>query len=119
MLAQFGHVFLFCLFGCGFAVFNMIVWTLIRFSSNDPRQKQVYECGMDPIGTPYIPMDIRFYLFALLFVVFDVESLFLYPWAILFRDLGMGGFIEMMTFVGVLFLGFIYTWRRGALRWQA
>jgi NADH-quinone oxidoreductase subunit A len=119
MLTQFGHVVLFCIFGCSFAVINLIVWSLIRFSSKDPRQTIAYECGMEPVGTPYVPMDIRFYLFGLLFVVFDLESLFIYPWAILFRDLGIPGFLDMLVFMGVLFLGFIYTWKRGALRWQS
>jgi NADH-quinone oxidoreductase subunit A len=64
-------------------------------------------------------MDIRFYMYALLFVVFDVESLFLFPWAVVFRSLGIFAFIDMCVFIAVLFLGLIYTWKRGALRWAA
>ena len=118
MLAQYGHILLFVLFGAGFAVANLLILSpLLRFTSNDERQKIAYECGMEPIGTPYVPMDINFYIFALLFVIFDVESLFLYPWAIIFRSLGWPGFTSMLVFIGVLFLGLIYTWRRGALEW--
>lgn len=117
MLTQYGHILLFFIFGIAFAVVNLFVASLIRFYSNDQKQKIVYECGMEPIGTPYVAMDIRFYLFALLFVVFDVESLFLYPWAVIFREAGIVGFLEMLVFIGVLFLGLIYTWKRGALRW--
>jgi len=119
VLAQYGNILLFVLFGAGFAVFNLLVLSpLLRFKSNDERQKIAYECGMEPIGTPYVPMDIEFYVFALLFVIFDIEALYLYPWAIIFRDLGWDGFASMLVFIGVLFFGLIYTWRRGALRWE-
>src|SRR5579862_6561165 len=102
MIAQYGQVLLFVLFGAGFAVANLLVLSpLLRFKSHDERQKIAYECGMEPIGTPYVPMDIEFYIFALLFVVFDVETLFLYPWAVIFRSLGWAGFGSMLVFIGV------------------
>lgn len=120
MLSQYGYILLFAVFGLGFGVFNLLVLSpLLRFRSNDPRQNIPYECGMEPIGTPYVPLDIRFYLFALLFVVFDVEALFLFPWAIVFNSLGWLGFVEMLVFISVLFVGLIYTWKRGALQWGA
>jgi NADH-quinone oxidoreductase subunit A len=120
MLTQYAHILLFVLAGFGFGVLNLLVLSpLLRYRSNDARQKIAYECGMEPIGTPYIPTDIRFYLFALLFVVFDVESLFLYPWAVVFRELGWFGFAEMLVFIAILFLGLIYTWKRGGLKWPA
>ena len=119
MLAQYGHVLIFVILGGGFAAVNLLVLSpLLRFKSNDERQKIAYECGMEPIGTPYVPMDIEFYIFGLLFVIFDVEALYLYPWAIIFRSLGWNGFVSMLVFVGVLFFGLIYTWRRGALKWE-
>ncbi len=119
MLAQYGHVLIFVLFGAGFAVVNLLVLSpLLRFKSHDERQKIAYECGMEPLGTPYVPMDINFYIFALLFVVFDIESLYLYPWAVIFRELGWNGFVSMLLFIGVLFFGLIYAWRRGALQWK-
>ena len=119
MLAQYGHVLLFVLFGAGFALVNLLVLApLLRFKSGDDRQKIAYECGMEPIGTPYVPMDINFYIFALLFVIFDIESLYLYPWAIVFKELGWPGFAGMLVFMAVLLFGLIYTWRRGALSWE-
>ena len=103
MLAQYGHVLLFVVFGAGFAVANLLILSpLLRFKSGDERQKIAYECGMEPIGTAYVPMDIEFYIFALLFVIFDIESLYLYPWAIIFKDLGLQGFNSMLVFIGVL-----------------
>lgn len=119
MLAQYGHILLFVIFGFGFGVGNLVIASLVRFYSGDRRQKIPYECGMEPLGTPYVPMDIRFYLFGLLFVVFDVESLFLFPWAVVLKDVGWIGFVDMMVFIGVLFLGLIYTWKRGELQWES
>src|SRR5580700_2345707 len=117
MLTQYGYILMFAVFSLGFGVLNIFILSpLLRAKSNDDRQKIAYECGMEPIGTPYIPIDIRFYLFALLFVIFDVESLFLFPWAVVFRETGVIGFIDMLVFISVLFLGLIYTWKRGALR---
>jgi NADH-quinone oxidoreductase subunit A len=118
MLAQYGHILLFVIFGAGFGIFNLLVASLIRFYSGDKIQNTPYECGMEPLGTPYVQIDIRFYLFALLFVVFDVEALFLYPWAVVFRELGLVGFLDMLVFIAVLLLGLIYTWKRGALQWE-
>jgi len=72
---------------------------------------------MDPIGDARQRFDIKFYLVAIMFLVFDVELLFLYPWAVEFRTLGWFGFIEMLVFVGMLVIGYLFMWRRGALRW--
>jgi len=119
MLAQYSHVLLFVVFGAGFSVASLLILSpLLRFKSGDKRQKIAYECGMEPVGTPYVPMDINFYIFALLFVIFDIESLYLYPWAVIFREIGWPGFMSMIVFITVLFFGLIYTWRRGALRWE-
>jgi|SRR6185312_11597230 len=120
MLNQYAYILLFIIFGIGFGALNLLVLSpLLRFRSGDERQKIAYECGMEPIGTPYVPMDIRFYLFALLFVIFDVESLFLFPWAVVFRELGWFGFVDMLVFIAVLFFGLVYTWKLGALQWEA
>ena len=119
MMTQYGHILLFVLFGFGFGVFNLLVSSLIRFYSRDAVQKTPYECCMEPLGSPYVQIDIRFYLFALLFVVFDVEVLYLYPWAVTFRELGVVGFIDMLVFITILFMGLIYTWKRGALQWES
>ncbi len=77
-----------------------------------------YECGFDPVGTARLPFDVRFYLVAILFIVFDLETAFLVPWALVFRHLGVWGMITMAVFLGVLVVGFIYEWKKGGLEWE-
>jgi NADH-quinone oxidoreductase subunit A len=77
-----------------------------------------YECGMTTIGPTRRIMTIRYYIVAMLFLVFDIEIIFLYPWAVVSRKLGLFGFIEMIIFVFILFIGYIYIWKKGALEWE-
>ncbi len=77
-----------------------------------------YECGMDPIGDARGRFSVRFFLIGMLFIVFDIELIFLYPWATIFDKLKMFGFVEMLIFVLVLLLGLVYAWRKGALEWE-
>ncbi len=78
----------------------------------------VYECGVDPFTSATVRISVKFYLVALLFILFDLEAAFLFPWAVVFRDLGLFGFIEMAIFVGILLVGLLYAWKKGALEWQ-
>ena len=80
-------------------------------------KSDAYECGVDPIGDATERFSVRFYLVAMLFLIFDVETVFLLPWAILFDQLALVGFIEMVTFIAILIVGYAYAWRRGALAW--
>jgi NADH-quinone oxidoreductase subunit A len=80
---------------------------------NDP-----YECGMEPIGTTRDPVPVKFYLVAILFILFDIEIVFLYPWAVISRQLGLFGFVEMLVFIGILLVGYFYVLGRGALKWD-
>ena len=77
-----------------------------------------YECGELPIGKPWIRFRVAYYIFALMFVVFDVEAVFLYPWAVIARRLGLYGLVEMLVFLAILVLGLVYAWRKGVLKWQ-
>lgn len=77
-----------------------------------------YECGMTTVGPTRRMMTIRYYIVAMLFLVFDIEIIFLYPWAVISRRLGLFGFIEMLVFVFILFIGYIYIWKKGALEWE-
>ena len=83
-----------------------------------PRKLQPYESGMTPLGSAQRRMPIKFYLVAVLFILFDVEIIFLYPWAVTFRQLGLFGFIEMVIFVAILLVGYVYAWKKGALEWD-
>lgn len=76
-----------------------------------------YECGEQPIGQAWIQFNVGYYLFGLLFLVFDVEAAFLYPWAVAFRSMGITGFVETLIFLAVLILGLLYAWKKGALEW--
>ena len=81
-------------------------------------KSEAFECGNAPSGSAWGRFSVKFYLTAILFIVFDVEVVFLYPWAIEFRSLGMFGFVEMLVFVAILSLGLAYVWRKGALEWE-
>jgi NADH-quinone oxidoreductase subunit A len=83
-----------------------------------PVKEETFECGNPPSGSAWARWSIKFYLVAILFIVFDVEVVFMYPWAVMFRELGWFGFVEMMLFVGVLAVGFLFAWRKGALEWN-
>ncbi len=89
-------------------------------SPNVPHTEKytTYESGIDPIGTGWQHTNVRYYIFALLFVVFDVEAVFLFPWAIIFERLGTQAFVEMVIFIAILLLGFAYAWRKRALEWR-
>ncbi|MBU1745881.1 MAG: NADH-quinone oxidoreductase subunit A [Proteobacteria bacterium] len=77
-----------------------------------------YECGMQTIGPTRMKMNIRYYIIAMLFLIFDIEIMFLYPWALVTGGLGMFGFVEMLIFVAILFVGYLYVWKKGALEWE-
>lgn len=80
-------------------------------------KNKIYECGEIPVGSAWIQFNVGYYLFGLLFLVFDVEAAFLYPWAVAFRHVGVAGFIEAGIFILILILGLVYAWRKGALEW--
>ena len=82
------------------------------------RKQSPYESGMMPIGPGTRRMNVRYYLVAVLFILFDVEVIFFYPWAVNFRALGLFGFVEMLVFVGILLVGYVYVWKKGALEWD-
>lgn len=83
-----------------------------------PERRLTYESGMEPIGGAWIQFNIRYYMFALVFVIFDVETVFLYPWAVAFSQLGLLAFVEALIFIAILVIGLVYAWRKGALEWS-
>jgi len=92
--------------------------SLIGWRKPNRAKLQPYECGMEPTGDAREPFSVRFYLVAMVFILFDVEAIFLYPWAFVFRDLKLYGFVEMMLYIAILLVGYIYLWKKGALDWH-
>jgi NADH-quinone oxidoreductase subunit A len=91
---------------------------MVAHQSPDAEKLSAYECGFNAFDDARMKFDVRFYLVAILFIIFDLEVAFLFPWAVAFKDVGLFGFWSMMVFLGVLTVGFIYEWRKGALEWD-
>ncbi len=91
---------------------------LVAMRNPDPEKVSAYECGFNTFDDARMKFDVRFYLVCLLFIIFDLEIAFLFPWAAAFRDIGVFGFWSMMVFLAVLTIGFIYEWKKGALEWD-
>ena len=98
----------------GFIVLNF----LASPKNPDPEKLSAYECGFEPFNDSRMEFDIRFYLVAILFIIFDLEIAFLFPWAITLGNIGIFGFVSMMIFLSILTVGFIYEWKKGALDWE-
>ncbi|MBN8958615.1 MAG: NADH-quinone oxidoreductase subunit A [Rhizobiales bacterium] len=96
----------------------LVVPFLVAHKNPDPEKLSAYECGFNAFDDARMQFDVRFYLVAILFIIFDLEVAFLFPWAITFGNLGAFGFWSMMVFLAVLTIGFIYEWRKGALEWD-
>src|SRR5438552_13060534 len=106
---------------CGAAVvmvgLMLGVGRLLRPNGPEPQKYLNYECGVDPVGTGWSQSHVRYYIYALLFVMFDVEAVFVFPWAVRLEGLGVFGLVEMVIFILILALGLLYAWRKGVLRW--
>jgi NADH-quinone oxidoreductase subunit A len=102
----------------GFAAVALIIAWLLAPSKPDVSKTSTYECGVPPVGTARERYSVRFYLVAMLFIVFDLETVFLFPWAVIFKQQAMFFFLEMLVFLGILLVGYVYVWRMGALDWN-
>ncbi len=102
----------------GLAVVIIAIPYIVALKRPDAEKLSSYECGFDPFADSRRKFDIRFYLVSLLFIIFDLEIAFLFPWAISLGKIGMFGFWSMMVFLGILTIGFIYEWKKGALEWE-
>ena len=105
----------FLLVGAVLAILLVTLAAVPRAPATSEAKASTYECGELPIGEPWVRFRVAYYIFAIIFVVFDVETVFLYPWAVIMRKLGVYGFVEMAVFVGILALGLAYAWRKGVL----
>jgi NADH-quinone oxidoreductase subunit A len=96
---------------------TLVIARLVQPRKPSKTKGMAYECGVDPIGDSRGRYTVRFYLIAILFVVFDVETIFLFPWAVQYKTLGLFGLVEMLVFLGILIAGYVWVWKKGALEW--
>ena len=118
LLAEYFPILMFLGVATGLAVVMISAAYLIAHQKPDPEKLSAYECGFEAFDDARGQFDVRFYLVAILFIIFDLEVAFLFPWAISLGDIGMFGFWSMVVFLGVLTIGFIYEWKKGALEWE-
>ncbi len=118
MLTDFGRVFIFFLIAGVFVAVGLVAAWFVRPKRWYPGKLTSYECGEDPVGSPWIKFNIRFYVIALIFLIFEVETVFLFPWALVYQDLGTFAFVEMLVFLFILFVGYAYVWAKGDLDWD-
>ncbi|OIP36649.1 NADH-quinone oxidoreductase subunit A [Candidatus Desantisbacteria bacterium CG2_30_40_21] len=118
LLADYGWVILFMGLGMLFVFGGYVTSWFIRPSNPSPKKLFTYECGEVPVGSSWVQFNMRYYLFALIFVIFDVEVAFLFPWAVVFKELGLVAFVEMAIFIVILLIGLLYAWRKGVLKWN-
>ena len=111
-------IILFLILAIGISFAFIVINYLASPKNPDPEKLSAYECGFEPFSDSRMEFDIRFYLVAILFIIFDLEIAFLFPWAISLGQIGLFGFISMMIFLFILTIGFIYEWKKGALDWE-
>jgi NADH-quinone oxidoreductase subunit A len=118
MLTEFGKIFVFLLIAIIFVVVVVIVAWFIRPARPTKEKLMTYECGENPEGSPWVKFNLRFYVVALIFLIFDVEVVLLIPWALVYKQFGFGGFMVGAIFLILLGLGMAYEWRKGDLEWE-
>jgi NADH-quinone oxidoreductase subunit A len=117
MLLQFASVLIFMVVAIGFVLVSLLFSRLVHPVHRTYLKLTTYECGEPAEGSPWIRFNIRFYMVALAFIIFEVETVFLFPWAVVYGRLGLFAFVEMMIFVAILLVGLAYLWRKGDLAW--
>ena len=118
MLEQYFPVLLFIVFGLGLGGLLLALGNFVGPNRPDPEKLSPYECGFEAFEDARMKFDVRYYLVAILFILFDLEIAFLFPWAVVLPDIGFFGFAAMMVFLAILIVGFIYEWKKGALEWD-
>lgn len=118
MLEEYFSVLVFMAIGFAIGIAMPILSWLVSPKAPNPVKLAAYECGFEAEGSARMPFDVRFYLVAILFILFDLETAFLVPWAIVFRELGLWAVVTIAVFLGLLVVGFIYEWRKGGLEWE-
>ncbi|MBM4139482.1 MAG: NADH-quinone oxidoreductase subunit A [Nitrospira sp.] len=117
-LIKFYPILLYIFAMLAFALTTLVISHFAQPRYPEPEKLSVYECGAEPFSDARMPFPVRYYIFAMLFVIFDVEVIFLYPWAVVFTKIGVIGLIEMLIFIGLFVVAYVYAWRKGALEWD-
>jgi NADH-quinone oxidoreductase subunit A len=118
MLAEYYPILLFIMVALGIGVAPMVLGKLLGPNRPDPEKLSPYECGFEAFEDARMKFDVRYYLVAILFILFDLEIAFLFPWATVINEIGVAGFLSMMLFLTILVVGFVYEWMKGALEWE-
>jgi NADH-quinone oxidoreductase subunit A len=118
MLAEYFPILLFILVGLGVGVAPLVLGKLLGPNRPDPEKLSPYECGFEAFEDARMKFDVRYYLVAILFILFDLEIAFLFPWAAVVNEIGLPGYLAMMLFLAILTVGFVYEWMKGALEWE-
>lgn len=118
MLSDWAPILVFLILVTGFAVVSVIGSLILGMRKPTPEKLTPYECGMQPVGTARDRFSVKFYLVAMLFLLFDIEAVFLFPWAVVYRELRLFGFFEMLLFIAAILAGYLYVWKKGALEWE-
>ena len=117
-LDDYGSLLLMFILAAGLSGALIVVSTLVGKHKRTREKDQPYECGIPPTGDAREPVSVQFYMVALLFILFDIEAIFLYPWALVYHDLKLFGFVEMLVYIIILLAGYIFLWKKGALDWN-
>ena len=118
MLAEYFPILLFIVVGAVVGIAPPVLGAIFGPHRPDPEKLSPYECGFEAFEDARMKFDVRFYLVAILFILFDLEIAFLFPWAVVVNEIGFAGFLSMMLFLGILVVGFVYEWAKGALEWE-
>ncbi|MBN9542665.1 MAG: NADH-quinone oxidoreductase subunit A [Alphaproteobacteria bacterium] len=118
LLTEYFPLLVFLVIAIGLSIVMVVIPFILATFKPDPEKTSAYECGFDAFGDARGKFDIRFYLVAILFIIFDLEVTFLFPWSISLKHIGLTGFWSMMLFLAVLTIGFVYEWKKGALEWE-
>lgn len=117
-LTKYSPIMFFIVLALVFGIWTLVISSLLQPKYPEPEKLSVYECGSEPFSDARMPFPVRYYIFAMLFVIFDIEVIFLYPWAVVFTKIELIGLIEMLVFIGLFLVAYVYAWRKGALEWD-
>jgi NADH-quinone oxidoreductase subunit A len=117
-LTRYFPILFFVIIALTFGLWSLIISYLVHPKYPESEKFTTYECGSEPFSDARMPFPVRYYIFAMLFVIFDIEVIFLYPWAVVFSKIELIGLIEMLVFIGLFLVAYVYAWRKGALEWD-